>query len=126
MINYSPLEWLLNAQEEDTNSATGFWRLGADALFMRNIAGKFALRCCSCTAARHGSQGTALPSALTHSCGSEGGRDRPEGEAFLGRVPFSPLSTVAELTNSLTAWKGRSIIIDCLTFPHFHVLPSGF
>lgn len=94
MINYTPLEWLLNAgepclREHDTSSDTDFWRLGAGALFMRTIEGKFAHRCFSPMGARCGGRGAALTTALTDSCDGEGGRDRPEGEAFLGRVHFS-------------------------------------
>lgn len=94
MINYSPSQWLLNAgepclRERNSNSETDLWRLGAGALFTRSIAGRLARPRFSRPGARCGGCGAALPVALTDLRGREGGRDRPKGEAFLGRVHFS-------------------------------------
>lgn len=133
MINYTPLGWPLNAgepclREHDTNSDTDFWRLGTGALFMRSIAGKFTHQCFSCMGARRGGHGAALPVALTNSCGREGGRGRPKGEAFLGRVHFShPFRWVfghAGWANQQPYKPGKVEVLSHIAWaPHGHLPP---
>lgn len=120
MINYTPLEWLLTAserclREHDTNS--DFWRLGTGALFMRSIGGKCADQCFRHMGARCAGGGAGLTAALTDLCGREGGRDRPEGEAFLDRVHFShPFHWVFGCGHHVCT--GRSTVVHiCLVFP---------
>lgn len=92
MINYTPVEGLLTAAEPclwEHDTSSDFWRLGPGPLFVKSIGGKFADQCFSDVGARCAGHGAALAGALTDFCGREGGRDRPEGEAFLDRVHFS-------------------------------------
>lgn len=138
MINYTHLEWLLNAGEPclrecDTNPGIDFWRLGACALFMRSVAGRFAhLKCSSCMSARHGGCGQLCPQHWLTCVAERVEETDPKVRHFW--VGFtSPTSSteclimLAELTNSLTSLERQRNyhmlpLLHMVTFPSFITL----